>query len=62
MANSVINAEIRERAGKGAARAVRRAGMVPGVIYGAKQEPVLFQVDPRPLWNFCTSRASIPMF
>jgi large subunit ribosomal protein L25 len=51
MANSVITAEIRERAGKGAARAVRRAGMVPGVIYGAKQEAVLFQVDPRPLWK-----------
>ncbi|MCC9620524.1 50S ribosomal protein L25/general stress protein Ctc [Thalassospira sp. MA62] len=51
MANSVINAEIRERAGKGAARAVRRAGMVPGVIYGAKQDPVMFQVDPRPLWK-----------
>ena len=51
MANSVITAEIRERAGKGAARAVRRAGMVPGVIYGAKQEPVLFQIDPRPLWK-----------
>lgn len=49
MANSVITAEIRERAGKGAARAVRRAGMVPGVIYGAKQEPVMFQIDPRPL-------------
>ncbi|WP_417804336.1 50S ribosomal protein L25/general stress protein Ctc [Thalassospira lucentensis] len=49
MANTVINAEIRERAGKGAARAVRRAGMVPGVIYGAKQEPVMFQIDPRPL-------------
>ena len=49
MANTVITAEIRERAGKGAARAVRRAGMVPGVIYGAKQEPVLFQMDPRPL-------------
>ncbi|MFH1806915.1 MAG: 50S ribosomal protein L25/general stress protein Ctc [Pseudomonadota bacterium] len=49
MANAVLNAEIRERAGKGAARAVRRAGMVPGVIYGAKQDPVMFQIDPRPL-------------
>jgi len=39
----------RERAGKGAARAVRREGLVPGVIYGDKQEPVLIQMDPRPL-------------
>jgi large subunit ribosomal protein L25 len=49
MANATLTAEIRERAGKGAARAVRRAGMVPGVIYGAKQDPVMFQIDPRPL-------------
>ncbi len=39
----------RERAGKGAARAVRREGLVPGVIYGDKQDPVLIQMDPRPL-------------
>ncbi|MBC7801569.1 MAG: 50S ribosomal protein L25/general stress protein Ctc [Gemmatimonadaceae bacterium] len=48
MANFVsIEAEARERAGKGAARASRRAGMVPAVIYGAKQPPTLVQLDPR---------------
>ncbi len=41
-----LNAELRERAGKGAARAVRRAGRVPGVIYGNKQDPVLISVNP----------------
>ena len=41
-----LNAELRDRAGKGAARAVRRAGRVPGVIYGNKQEPVLISVNP----------------
>jgi len=41
-----LNAEVRERAGKGAARATRRAGRVPAVIYGNKQEPVLISVDP----------------
>ena len=41
-----LNAELRDRAGKGAARAVRRAGRVPGVIYGNKQEPVLISVHP----------------
>jgi len=41
-----LNAEVRERAGKGAARAIRRAGRVPAVIYGNKQEPVLISVDP----------------
>lgn len=41
-----LNAELRERAGKGAARAVRRDGRVPAVIYGNKQEPVLISLDP----------------
>jgi large subunit ribosomal protein L25 len=44
---TTIEAEARERAGKGAARASRRAGMVPAVIYGAKQTPTLCQLDPR---------------
>jgi large subunit ribosomal protein L25 len=42
-----IEAEARARAGKGAARATRRAGKVPAVIYGAKQEPTLIALDPR---------------
>ncbi len=48
MANFVtIEAEARARAGKGAARATRRAGRVPAVIYGAKQEPTLIALDPK---------------
>jgi large subunit ribosomal protein L25 len=48
MANAVtIEAEARARAGKGAARATRRAGKVPAVIYGAKQAPTLISLDPR---------------
>ena len=48
MANVVtIEAEARARAGKGAARATRREGKVPGVIYGARQEPSLIALDPR---------------
>ncbi len=48
MANyTTIEAEARERAGKGAARATRRAGKVPAVIYGAKQTPALIALDPR---------------
>jgi large subunit ribosomal protein L25 len=42
-----IEAVARERAGKGAARATRREGHVPGVIYGAKQAPRLVALDPR---------------
>src|SRR5664279_1889033 len=48
MANVVtIEAETRARAGKGAARATRRAGKVPAVVYGGKQEPALLALDPR---------------
>jgi len=46
-----LNAELRERAGKGAARAVRRAGRVPAVIYGNKQEPILISLDPIDLFK-----------
>jgi large subunit ribosomal protein L25 len=45
--NANLHAEVRERAGKGAARAVRRAGRVPGVVYGGKKEPLLVSLDPR---------------
>jgi len=48
MANVVtIEAEARARAGKGAARATRRAGMVPAVIYGAHRAPSLVALEPR---------------
>lgn len=36
-----LKATTRDRAGKGAARAVRREGLVPGVVYGDKKEPQL---------------------
>ena len=42
---TVIAAEIRERAGKGAARQSRRSGRIPGIIYGNKMDPVMISVD-----------------
>lgn len=42
-----LDAHAREQAGKGAARATRRAGLVPAVIYGDRKEPVLVAMDPR---------------
>ncbi len=44
-----LNAEPRPRAGKGAARAMRRSGRVPGIVYGDKRDPVLISLDPREL-------------
>jgi large subunit ribosomal protein L25 len=45
-----LSAEARDRAGKGGARATRRDGLVPAVIYGAKQAPVSIAINPRALW------------
>ncbi len=45
----VIAAQVRERAGKGAARAARRDGQVPAVIYGAKKDPTLITIERRKL-------------
>ncbi len=44
-----LPAEARERAGKGASRALRREGRVPAVIYGGKEEPVAIHVEAREL-------------
>ena len=38
--NIVLNVDVREGTGKGAARAARREDLVPGVLYGGKQGPV----------------------
>lgn len=40
-----LSATRREKAGKGAARAVRRNGKVPAVVYGAGEAPVSIAID-----------------
>ncbi len=42
-----LAAELREKAGKGASRAVRRTGRVPAVIYGAGQSATPIHVEER---------------
>jgi large subunit ribosomal protein L25 len=44
-----ITAEARDRVGKGVARAARREGKVPAVIYGDKQDPVSITLDGKQL-------------
>ena len=44
-----LSAETRERAGKGASRAMRRQGRVPAVIYGQKQDPISIHVEEKVL-------------
>ena len=40
-----LSAETRDRAGKGASRAMRREGRVPAVIYGNKQEATAIHLE-----------------
>ncbi|HWT11996.1 MAG TPA: 50S ribosomal protein L25/general stress protein Ctc [Allosphingosinicella sp.] len=44
-----LSAEARERAGKGASRALRNQGRVPAVVYGEKQEPLAIHVEEKAL-------------
>ena len=44
-----LPAERRERAGKGASRALRREGRIPAVIYGGKEEPIAIHVEEKEL-------------
>ncbi len=44
-----LSAETRERAGKGASRAMRREGRVPAVVYGNKQQPISIHLEEKAL-------------
>ncbi len=44
--STALAAETRESSGTGDARATRRAGRVPCIIYGNKEEPVMISIDP----------------
>jgi len=44
-----LPAEARERAGKGASRALRREGRVPAIIYGGKELPTMIHVEAKEL-------------
>ena len=49
MAQSELQVTARENVGKGAARTLRRQGLVPAVVYGKGMEPCTITVDPRAL-------------
>ncbi|MFC6489056.1 50S ribosomal protein L25/general stress protein Ctc [Nitratireductor sp. GCM10026969] len=60
-----LKAEARERVGKGSARAIRRNGKVPAVIYGEKQPPLAITLPYKEVFHrihaggFMTTIASI---
>jgi large subunit ribosomal protein L25 len=45
MADIVLNVEVRERTGTGAARSARREDRVPGILYGGPRGPVSISAD-----------------
>ena len=49
MQQLIVKAQLRETTGKGAARVIRRNGMVPGILYGLQKDNTLFQIDERSL-------------
>ena len=51
-----MSAEVRERAGKGAARQLRRSGKIPAVLYG-QGECLLLTLDPLTVTNILRSHA-----
>lgn len=46
---AILSARARDRVGKGSARAARREGLVPAVIYGDKKDPLAITVTRREL-------------
>jgi large subunit ribosomal protein L25 len=58
---TTLSAERRLRAGKGAARATRRMGRVPGIIYGGDRDPMMISLDPRELSRALTKRGFLAM-
>lgn len=53
---TALSAEPRAQAGKGPARAIRRSGRVPGIIYGGGGGSVLISLEPRELGRALAKR------
>jgi large subunit ribosomal protein L25 len=45
MAEIILNVDVRENTGTGGARAARRTGAVPGILYGGGKDPVAISVN-----------------
>ena len=47
MSEQQISVEPRNATGKGGARKLRISGKIPGILYGHKEKPLSFAMDPR---------------
>jgi large subunit ribosomal protein L25 len=59
MKNMVVDVEPRAQIGKNESRRLRRAGLIPGVVYGARRESVPVTVDPRKLLDIIHSDSGV---
>jgi len=50
MANNVLNVTRRELQGQGASRRLRRAGSVPGIVYGGDRAPAMVEFNHNEIW------------
>lgn len=50
-----LKIQARERTGTGGARATRKAGLIPGVLYGGKDKPAAIAIETRELEKAITS-------
>ena len=63
--NYELAATVREKVGKGAARSVRRQGLIPAVISGGNEPPITINLSDREVYlkipggGFFTTRATI---
>ena len=45
MSDILLNVEVREKTGKGGARESRRAGKIPGILYGGERGPIAITLE-----------------
>src|SRR6266702_3325772 len=59
MKELVIEVKPREDLGKNAARRLRHQGLIPGIVYGARKEPVPVVVDPKKILEIIHSESGV---
>ena len=59
MKELVIEVKPREHLGKNASRRLRHQGLIPGILYGAKKDPVAVVVDPKRLLEIIHSESGV---
>src|SRR3989441_13173764 len=59
MKELMIEVKPREDLGKNASRRLRHEGLIPGIVYGAKKDPVPVVVDPKKLLEIIRSESGV---